>query len=200
MFACVAHGDANHPCFSAERHGLEKSTCGNHDQTHLWLAELFQVRGNRLRTWSTSNNEHLLARNLWTGCRNDWRGNLDILSDASFTVVLHEGRGRVVRSWPPSTWCTGELAARFAFVERAVMGPAARWSQQTSALIDSNRRTSESEHPVACHCFVALAIGIRELKQGWIAKGSRRSERIIAQLCVNGVCGQFKYRMYCATH
>lgn len=134
------------------------------------------------------------------GCRNDCRGNLDILSDASFAVVLHDGRGRVVRSRPPSTWCTGEPAARFAFVERAVMGPAARWSQQTSALIDSNRRTSESEHPVARRCFVALAIGIRELKQGWIAKGSRRSERIIAQLCVNGVCGQFKYRTYCATH
>lgn len=25
VFACVAHGDANHLCFGAERHGLEKS-------------------------------------------------------------------------------------------------------------------------------------------------------------------------------
>lgn len=186
-------------CVSAQNDTDWKRARGNHNQTHLWLAELFQVRGNRRR------DPHQTTSICWHGTYGQAAEMTD-QATLTFSVTLLSpwfcmmAAGRVVRSRPPSTWRTGEPAARFAFVERAVMGPAARWSRQTSALIDSNRRNSESEHPAARRCFVALAIGIRELKQGWIAKGSGRSERIIAQLCVNGVCGQFKYRMYCATH
>lgn len=87
-------------------------------------------------------------------------GNLDVLSDTSLPVL-----------------CVIAAAGRF-LPSVAVMGPGRRWSQQTSALwLIETGESSGPEHPVARRCFVALTIGIRELKQGWAADGSRRSAR-----------------------
>lgn len=75
-----------------------------------------------------------------------------------------------------------------------------KWSQKTSNLIDRKRRTSKSErpstplHPVLFCCSYDR---YQSTKTRPNSKESRQSGRIIAQLCVNGVRSQFKYRMYC---